>query len=197
MTTDEVPEPIPAVAVSPDDQTSDRTQSDADNLVAVASQTSASGERATAREQAVADQAVTVERLDRLIEASQRQTAANEDLALATVEYQERARLARKRFRLTIVASALTTALLLAVLAVLLSKMNANLVSAARSRAQLSDCIRPSGKCFQEGQKRTIGILGSAQKIIVLAAACAPDYVTLPLPERTAAIERCIEKGLK
>lgn len=194
--TDEVPDPIPAVAVSPNDQTSDRTQSDADNVVAVASQTSASGERATAREQAVADQAVTAERLDRLIAASERQTATNEDLALATVEYQERARLARKRFRLTIVGLIAATAVILAALAVILSKINDDLISAGRSRAQIADCITPKGKCYQDGQKRTNGVLQSVNKIIVLAAACAPNYVALPLAPRTVAIEQCIEKGL-
>lgn len=190
-------DPVPAFAVSPTDKSSDRQQSDDDNTTAANAQTAATSERAAAKAQAATDQAITLDRLDRIEAAANAQTASNDALALAMVEYQERARLARRRFRLTIVALIATTAVLLAGLVLLLSKMNDNLTSGSASRAQIRDCITPQGKCYQDGQKRTAAVLGNVQKIIVLAAACAPNYVTLPIPERTAAIEQCIEKGLK
>lgn len=171
-------------------QPSDREQADADNAAAVAA-------RDAARDQAVIDLGVTNDRIDALIAASERQSQTNEDLAIATVEYQERARLARRRFRVTIIAIALTALLILSGIFVLFARITTTLDNGAKTRDTLIDCVRPAGKCYQRGQARTAELVGTLNKVTTLAAACAPDYVALPMPERVVAIEKCIRRGLK
>lgn len=139
---------------------------------------------------------VNMSKLDQLQSASDRLTQSNEDLAQAMVEYQERARLARRRFRLTM--SAIAGVVLLVVVAIFITvvKINQALDDAAKGRAQIRDCITPQGQCYKDGQKRTGEVLSTVNKIIVLAAACAPNYVSVDLPHRTVLIQKCIEEGL-
>lgn len=145
------------------------------------------------REQSDADQALNTTKLDALIESSDKLTASNERLALAMVEYQERARLARVRFRWSMVAVAV-------VAVVALVGIYVQLNTAAQARAQLGDCIQPSGHCYQQGQERTAAAITAIvqaigvddRRVAARAAACAPAFVRLPEPARVRAIYQCI-----
>lgn len=177
---------------APEEHVGDREQSDADNTAAVASQTAARSERAEAREQAEADHAVTVERLDRLIEASDAQTASNEKLALAMVEYQERAKTATRRFRITLLVVAV-------VFAVLYWRQNTAINSGHSVGHLIADCVQPSGKCFKDSQERTGKLVGSLNQVATLAAACSADaaVAALPIGPRIDAIDACIRAHFK
>jgi len=193
------PDLRPAIAVSPVDQSPDRTQSDADQVVTVGMLQAASDRAADAhpaiavsptdqssdRNQSDADQKITVGMLADLTTSSDSLIQSNLQLAAAPVTATEREATARKRFRWSMLALGVATLLALAGIFVLL-------VSAQHSRNQLADCIQPTGRCFQEGQARTGKAVGSINQITVLAAACAPDYVRMPLPARQKAIEACI-----
>jgi len=199
MTDPNQPDPVQqAVAVSPTDQSSDRAQSDRDHAAIVnrldtmideQANGAAHDERVAHRGQADADQSITVGKLDELIRSSDALTAA-------AGEGLERERLARSRFRMSMTALGVATVTCLAVLGLILFGVHRQLDTAAQQRDQLADCIQPTGKCFKDGQARTGEAVGSINQVSVLAAACAPDYVSLPLPQRTAAIRACIVRGL-
>lgn len=172
-----------------DDQSSDRSQSDQNNTRAVE-------ERETARQQAATNQGIMAGLIQNLIDANKEQSVKSEQLAqaayteaLSRVEMQERAKLARNRFRITIL-------LLLAGIAGLLFLVNRNLDSGKSVRKTLLDCVQPTGVCYKQGQEQTAKLVGNLNQVSVLAAACAPDYVRLPLPARIVAIEKCIRRGL-
>ncbi len=193
------PDPQKAVAVSPLDESSDRAQADADQVVTVGMLNAASERAANAhpaiavspddqssdRVQSDADQKITVGMLDRLTTSSDSLIESNLALASATVTATEREATARKRFYWSMLALGLLTLLAL-------TGIFSALVSAQRSRNQLADCIQPTGRCFREGQARTGAAVASLNQVTVLAAVCAPDYARLPLPARTKAIEACI-----
>lgn len=166
--------PQDAVAVSPDDQSSDRAQSDADHVVTVA---------------ALEHLAQSTEALTK--SADKLSKDARSELVAATAQ--------RRRFMWFMGIMAAVVAIFLAGLYYQTSKSNDVLggTKAAR-KAQISlskeikDCVEPTGKCYQDGQARTAKAIGSINEASALAAACAPNYVSLPLPQRITAIERCI-----
>lgn len=129
------------------------------------------------------------ERIERLISAS-------EDLALATIEYQERAKTARKRFRITMIGISLIGVLLLTTNLILFAFILADLHSGEGTRKTIADCVKPTGTCFRDAQQRTARVVGSINQVSGLAAACAPNYVNLPLTQRVAAIQHCIARNL-
>lgn len=134
---------------------------------------------------------VTNDKLSEMIEASDRLTESNDRLALAMVEYQERARLAARRFRLTmIVLGVLTLASLGGIWAALLAS-NA-------SRMQIEDCITPGGKCYQQSQEQTAQVLAHLEEMYVTTAACnSPAVHRLPdYAQRAAEIRRCVKREL-
>lgn len=147
---------------------------------------------------------VTNEHIDRLARASEAQTEASRELALATVEHQERARLAQRRFRVQVLLILVGFALLYwrqdnsnDKLHGLVNRVADSQAQGAAVREVLIDCVQPSGTCYKKGQQSTAKIVGTVTQVSVLAAACAPDYVHLPVTSRIVAIERCIRKGLK
>lgn len=172
---------------------SDRDQADADNATAVASNTSD-------RAQSDANQAETVgllktlsKRADDAITASNRSTEASENLALAMVAHQERARLAKRRYLVTL-------AIVLLGFGGLYWRQQIANDNSTHARHLIVDCVQPStdpDTCYAKGQAQTAKILGDVTQISALAAACAPDYVQLPLSTRVVAIEKCILDGLK
>lgn len=183
-------------AVSPADQSSDRAQSDADNASAVRS-------RGSARDQAASNQRALSAQLDAmtalsaqhvvdLVRASREQTASSERVASATEQYtqamlahQERAKLAARRYRITIVV------LVGFFVALLIRQEVANRAS-QDARRTLLDCIVPTGTCYKHSQERTAKVVGSVNRFATLAAACAPNFTGLPLGPRIDAIQHCI-----
>jgi hypothetical protein len=135
----------------------------------------------------------TVDRIDKLLEAAEQVATTNEELALAAVEYQERAKLARSRFRTTVIAITSTAALLLAGIFILFLKVNDSLASGKSVRNTLLDCVRPTGQCYQDGQKKTAGYLGDLNRVIILAAVCAQKTADRPLDEATQATQACVQ----
>lgn len=124
-----------------------------------------------------------------LIASTTRVADSSYAYATAMTEYQERAVLARKRFRITMISISLIGLLMM-------GGIFGFLISAAQSRGQIADCIKPTGKCFRDNQDRTKAVLSQFEKVIILAATCAPDYVQLPFEARRVAIEKCITDNL-
>lgn len=150
---------------------------------------------------------LTPEKADELIQASHESTEASVAATNALNTGRERDAIAKKRFRRTILIVGVVIALLLAgfgtVMIVLLSttgKIKTTVDDGAATRHILTDCVQTTGKCYQDGQKNTAtfikNFLDQQGKIISLAAACAPDFVSLPLPQRVSAIQKCIADGL-
>lgn len=181
-------QPVPAIAVSPVDATPDRTQSDADNEQAVTS-------RADNRRQSDKNQLETMKMLrelaglaEKAIGATNDSARVNESLALAMVAHQERAKLAKRRYIATLIAIAIG-------FSILGWRQQDSNDASTNARKLIVDCVVPStdpATCYARGQAQTAKILGDFIQVIGLAAACAPDYVGLPLPARIVAIEHCI-----
>jgi hypothetical protein len=55
------------------------------------------------------------------------------------------------------------------------------------------DCTRPSGQCFEDGQRRTGTAVGNINEVTIAASFCAK---TLPTATTVAALRQCIEKEL-
>lgn len=70
----------------------------------------------------------------------------------------------------------------------------------AHTSQQIEDCSVPSGKCFQESEKRLKGALEQIRLITVVANACAVIATKDPNlqeeQEILQAIDSCITKGL-
>lgn len=63
------------------------------------------------------------------------------------------------------------------------------------SADRILDCTDPEGDCYKENQKNTAALLGTVQRIIVLAAACAVDVTPAQsVEQREDAITLCITK---
>lgn len=137
----------------------------------------------------MSDGGVTSDRIEQLVTASEQQTAASEELALAMVAHQERARLARRRFWITL-------ALVVVGFVGLYIRQEINLHTSKDVRDRIVDCVDPAGQCYKDGQARTAKIVGDLNRVSGLAAACAPNFVSLPLPHRIVAIQRCIRRNL-
>lgn len=181
-----------AVAISPDDGSSDRAQSDADQVALISAASDVVDQAAANRTQADADQVITVERLDNLIAASQRLSASAVDVADSTRQEMRTAARARKRFMVTFFL------IVLATFSVLIALLLIG-VSGARARHELKDCVTPGGKCFQGEQTRATKIVTDLERVTILANACSVDPVLARLTPimRTSAIRDCIVTGLK
>jgi hypothetical protein len=59
----------------------------------------------------------------------------------------------------------------------------------------INDCTKPTGKCFQRGQKRTAGAVASINRVVILAAACAVGKTGNEV-EIQAQIQQCVITGL-
>ncbi len=185
MTSDE------AVAVSPDDGSSDRQQSDANQAALISAAGGITTQAGANRDQADADQAITVDRLDRLIEVSAALSVSAASVADSTLQEIKNAGRARKRFMVTMIAMVVLTLSLLVPMLLLL-------VSAAHSRDQLRDCVQPTGKCFHDGSVRTATVVLNLEKLTVLANICSvdPALAGLTPKQRTTAVLVCIKSGL-
>lgn len=63
--------------------------------------------------------------------------------------------------------------------------------------AIIKDCTQPNGRCFRRGQQRTAQVLASAQRIIILSAACSAAVDTsLTVDQRIAEITSCVTARL-
>lgn len=133
------------------------------------------------------------DKLDELIGATDR-------LSVSIVEYQERAKTAASRFRMTMTAIAALGAVLVGAA---LATIIVLLTTAADARTQLADCIQPTGHCYQQGQRNTEAaitaitqaITSGDQHVAARAAACAPAYVDLPQRQAVDAIYHCIVRS--
>lgn len=180
-------DPNEAVAVSPRDKSSDREQSDTDAATASASNTAD-------RTQADANQATVVGMLHALAVESRESSDASDRLAVAMTEYQERAKTAARRFRITMGVFGLIVAAVVAVGVSVIARLDDDLANGAATRNQIVDCVQPTGTCFKRGQKQTGEIVGSVNQVSTLAAACAadPSVGGLTITARISAIDACI-----
>lgn len=104
---------------------------------------------------------------------------------------------------------ALVTALIVTVFSIrdTQTENTPTLEAANRSANLIEDCVKPTGKCFQRGQRRTakaVGqIVGGVRQVSIDAAACAatearaPDADALGAAELAARIDRCITELAK
>lgn len=185
-------EPVPAVAVSPKDQSSDRVQSDADQAALIGQATAITDQADTNRAQADADQVITVDRLDRLIAASELLSDSAVDVADATRQEMQTAHRARRRFMVTMFLMVIFTfALLVPLLVIAVQGVNA--------RDHIQDCTAPTGKCFMEEQARLGKIIHDLERVTILANVCSvdPALPAMTAKMRTVAVQKCIEVGLK
>jgi hypothetical protein len=165
-------EPVPAFAVSPDDNSSDRAASDANF-------------------------AVTASALEQLAKSSDALSNRAAELSASTQAEIVAARGQRHRFMWFMGIMAAVVAIILAGVYMQVRSDSRVLQGSENARNLIIDCVTPTGKCFREGQARTGAAIQSINQVSILAAACAPDYVTLPLAQRTDAIKACIVRGLK
>lgn len=104
--------------------------------------------------------------------------------------------------RILIVVTAVMVATVLGLLLVVLGQVRATQLEGTptgrklvRSADKIIDCTDPEGDCYQENQENTAELLGTVQRIIVLAAACAVDVTPAQsVEEREAAITVCVTK---
>ncbi len=174
-----------AVAISPEDGSSDRVQADANQV--------ANSEKLDAnRAQADADQVLTIERLDTLVTASEVLASAAADVADSTRMEMQTAKRARKRFMVTMF-------LMVGIAVALLIPLLWLTVSGAQDRARLKDCVSPNGKCFQDEAARRNVFVMNLEKVTVLANVCSvgPALARLPQAQRLVVVTKCIEAGLK
>lgn len=62
---------------------------------------------------------------------------------------------------------------------------------------QINSCVTPGMPCYQQGQQRTAGVLGSVERIIILSAACSVDVSqTESVDQRISDITSCVTKRL-
>lgn len=140
--------------------------------------------------------AVTDEALERLTASSDNLSETAERLADRAQDELVAARAQRVRFMWFMGVMGTVVAIFLVGLYIQVSKSNDVLGGSKKARDLIIDCVRPTGQCYRDGQKRTAAAISSINQVSILAAACAPNYVNLPLPERTAAIKACIVRGL-
>lgn len=178
-----IEDPTPAVAVSPTDHSSDRAASDANQAENLKRNTDD-------RTQSDINQAIIGSRIEELISATRVLSDATTDALGVTKSETENARLARRRFLIVLLAIPIIPVGLLVPILV-------NSGRVLSTQQQLKDCVTPSGSCYMDAQAHTRQAVLDIDKITVLAAACAPNFVSLPLPRRTVAITECIQKGLK
>lgn len=180
------PEPDPAIAVSPTDQTSDRAQSDADQAVTV----EVLDKLISAREQADTDQTVTVSMLDRLTESSDSLIQSNLQLAAATVMATQRETIASRRFHWKMIALGVIT--LLTLIMITLQTVQATSQQRALLHNQdailatqklILDCSTPGGQCYKQESQRKAAATAAA-------AACGKSFTGYP------AIKACVDKTL-
>lgn len=135
---------------------------------------------------------ISGEQVERLIASTDRNATASVKLATATTEYQERARLARSRFRWTIVAFCLVLTALLVGVVVLFLKISDSLNASKDARATILDCVQPSGKCAQRSNGQLAQVIAGLERNQVVSAVCAARYVGLPVDVAIAKTERCV-----
>jgi hypothetical protein len=75
---------------------------------------------------------------------------------------------------------------------------NDQTLAAVRANTRvIKDCTQVGGECYERGQAQTAAILASAQKIIILSAACSADVSTdRSVDQRIAAITACVTDRL-
>lgn len=163
-------------------------------------------DRSSDREQSDADQAVTVAALDRLAKSSDALTVQADDLADAARAELFAASAQRRRFMWFMGIMAVVVAISLIGLYIQTSKSNDVLSGTKAARAsqhrlsnEIKDCVEPTGQCYKDSQARTAAVVAAlnlgTKVAAALAAACAPDYVHLPLHQRINAIEACIQRN--
>lgn len=64
--------------------------------------------------------------------------------------------------------------------------------NAQATAALIKDCTTPSGRCYQDGSKRTGGAVGNIIKAQVIVAECSRDF-----PSNNAKFESCVATRLK
>lgn len=96
-------------------------------------------------------------------------------------EFDGRPELVKKRGRV-ILLQRLAVAIVTIYIIGSLTLLVLNAIQASQTRHTLIDCTSPSGKCYQEGQKRQGKVINqliqsdaTTQHIVVLAAACAEE----------------------
>lgn len=158
--------PESAIAVSPQDRSPDRTQSDADQLL-------------------------NTGKLDELINTSRELT----EVSAANIAANRRQ---RRRDRMSLAS--------FCVLMVALSVIMVVVVSSSHNNGKvIKDCVDTTGQCFKQAQARSAKLIAGVIRSINtaaltdagLAAACAPNYVRLPMDKRIVAIHACILRHLK
>lgn len=61
----------------------------------------------------------------------------------------------------------------------------------------IKDCTQVGGRCYQRGERRTADVLASAQRIILISAACAVDLnPSDPVDVRVQQITSCVTDRL-
>lgn len=73
--------------------------------------------------------------------------------------------------------------------------------AANRSANLIEDCVKPSGKCYRRGQRRTAKAVGQivagVRQVAIDAAACAAVQGPAPAAELAARIDECITELAK
>lgn len=92
------------------------------------------------------------------------------------------------RYAQSILALLIGMAIYLAVLGALMVYL---LLHADDARLAIEDCVKPTGKCFSKGQKRTAGVVNVINDSTIAAVACAQKF------EGEAAIRSCVARSLE
>lgn len=81
----------------------------------------------------------------------------------------------------------------------IIAQMKKNSKISRHTLREIRSCVEPSGKCYQDGQKRTGKAVNSIGQVTILAAACASDknLVYMNVTDRAAYIQNCIIQELR
>lgn len=157
---------------------------------------------------------VTADLIHEAIESNRQVASATESMALAMVEYQERAKLAEKRdheakqrdadarvrdrklLRAVIVGFSAVVLVLIVGLVFLAYRQAVTNDATQDARRTIVDCVTPAGKCYQDGQKRTADIVGKVLQGSIIAAVCANQETSGTPAEQVRAAEKCLADTL-
>lgn len=118
-------------------------------------------------------------------------------MMLTDDEYARRVTRYEAMKRLLIVFIAVVVSLVLGAILVLVNQMSERGKENHRLLTTVQDCTQPSGKCYQDGQKRTASAVSDINRVIILAAACSagvpPD---LSVQQRETQIQSCVIERL-
>lgn len=111
------------------------------------------------------------------------------ELVLKEATHRRRFDIAKMAF---IVTGTVTSMVIVGILLAGMARLEAITTSTNSNSQLLIDCTSPTGKCYQDGQRRTGSAIGTINQVSIYAAYCSK----IPSNTTVKQIETCINKEL-